>query len=148
MDYCKILNVSPNATREEIERSYQFLSRKWNPTTYAGRTKAEKEHAQMMYDLVNDAYKAFLLGCGNNTPNVSKGNGKEPPFPPYSQYRTNIPGCPLILKILKILAIIILGLLAIWLVFKCIVLLLRILFPVLLISALVVGVVILLTEFF
>ncbi len=57
-DPYKILNVSPNATDEEIKQAYRSLAKKYHPDNYANSPLAETASEKMKE--INDAYDKIL----------------------------------------------------------------------------------------
>lgn len=55
-DYYKILNVSKNASQEEIKKSYRALCLSLHPDRQAGKTEAEKKTAEDKFKEVSEAY--------------------------------------------------------------------------------------------
>lgn len=58
MDPYKILNVSPNATDDEIKKAYKQLSKKYHPD--ANINNPDKAHAEEMFKNVQQAYQVIM----------------------------------------------------------------------------------------
>lgn len=57
-DYYTTLRVRPNASREEIERSYRRLARTYHPDLLRGASPEDRRRAEEMLKRVNRAYGA------------------------------------------------------------------------------------------
>lgn len=63
IDYYKILNVSQNASLDEIKKAYRKLAKKYHPDNYDGSEKEASEHMSRIneaYDVLMDESKRFL----------------------------------------------------------------------------------------
>jgi len=58
MDPYKILNVSPNATDEEIKKAYRDLARKYHPDNYTNNPLSDLAEEKMKE--INDAYDMIM----------------------------------------------------------------------------------------
>ena len=91
-DYYKILEVSRDASSEEIQKAYRKLARKYHPDLHADKSDAEKEKAkqqfqriQTAYDILNDPKKKEMYDrFGENFDMPGGGAGPQftgqPPF--------------------------------------------------------------------
>ena len=91
-DYYKILEVSRDASSDEIQKSYRKLARKYHPDLHADKSDAEKEKAkqqfqqiQTAYDILNDPKKREMYDrFGENFDMPGGGAGPQftgqPPF--------------------------------------------------------------------
>ena len=58
-DFYKILNVTRNATQDEIKKSYRKLALKYHPDRHASKTEEEKNAAEVIFKDVNLAYEVL-----------------------------------------------------------------------------------------
>lgn len=58
-DYYKILNVSKNASQEEIKKSYRALCLSLHPDRQAGKSEQEKKEAEEKFKEVSEAYEVL-----------------------------------------------------------------------------------------
>ena len=55
-DYYQILNVSKNASQDEIQKSYRRLARKYHPDLHADKEEKERESAKQQFQKIQQAY--------------------------------------------------------------------------------------------
>jgi len=55
-DYYQTLNVSKNASQEEIQKSYRRLARKYHPDLHADKEEKEREAAKQRFQKIQQAY--------------------------------------------------------------------------------------------
>ena len=55
-DYYKVLNVSKNASQDEIQKSYRRLARKYHPDLHADKEEKERESAKQQFQKIQQAY--------------------------------------------------------------------------------------------
>lgn len=58
-DYYEVLDVSKNATDDEIKRSFRKLSLKWHPDRQSGKTESEKAEALKKFQEIAEAYEVL-----------------------------------------------------------------------------------------
>ena len=85
-DYYKILQISRTASRDEVQKAYRKLARKYHPDLHADKSDKEKERAkqqfqkiQTAYDVLNDPEKREMYDRFGATFD-SAGGGQTPPF--------------------------------------------------------------------
>lgn len=72
-NYYDVLNVSRNATMEEIKAAYRKMAKRWHPDAHVGESDEDRAYADKMFKLVNEAYHALNNGWteGSQSQNYS-----------------------------------------------------------------------------
>ena len=55
-EYHKILNVSYNASLEDIKAAYKKLAKQWHPDKWRSASESDRLHAEEMMKNINEAY--------------------------------------------------------------------------------------------
>lgn len=58
-NYYEILQVSKEATDEELKKSYRELAKKYHPDKYMSESKEKQEEMSQRFALINDAYNTL-----------------------------------------------------------------------------------------
>lgn len=59
-EYFEILGISPDASMSEIKAAYRRLAMKWHPDKHMNSPQEERDYAERMFKLVNEAYHAVI----------------------------------------------------------------------------------------
>ena len=66
VDYYKILEVNPNASYDEIRKSYKLLALKWHPDKNLNEKNDTNEKFQLIqeaYEILSDQGKRLVCMC-------------------------------------------------------------------------------------
>lgn len=59
-EYFEILGISQDASMSEIKAAYRRLAMKWHPDKHMNSPQEERDYAERMFKLVNEAYHAVI----------------------------------------------------------------------------------------
>jgi len=60
MDLYELLEVSREATKDEIKAKYRELAKKYHPDRHVNSTNAEREKAENLFKAINNAYEVLI----------------------------------------------------------------------------------------
>ena len=77
MDLYELLEVSREATKDEIKAKYRELAKKYHPDRHVNSTPAEKEKAENMFKAINNAYEVLIDDNRRAEYDREKGTGRD-----------------------------------------------------------------------